>query len=60
MADLFINQYGPTYCAYHALAPEKAVAFREDLIELYRGYITPADGKAPRGREHLITLATRA
>jgi len=60
VADLFIDRYGPTYRAYHALVPEKAAEFRKDLIELYRGYITPADGKVRWGREYLITLATRA
>jgi ubiquinone/menaquinone biosynthesis C-methylase UbiE len=60
LADLFINQYGPTHRAYHALPSEKAAAFRKDLIDLYRGYVTPADGKVRWGREYLITLATRA
>ena len=60
VADLFIDRYGPTYRAYYALAPEKAAEFRKDLIELYRGYITPADGKVRWGREYIITLATRA
>lgn len=60
LADLFINRYGPTHRAYHALAPEKAAAFRKDLIDLYRGYVTPADGKVRWGREYVITLATRA
>lgn len=60
IADLFIDQYGPTNRAYRALPPEKAEAFRNDLTDLYRGYITPADGKVRWGREYLITLATRA
>jgi len=60
LADLFIDQYGPTHRAYQALPPEKADAFRKDLIDLYRGYVTPADGKVRWGREYLITLATRA
>ncbi len=60
LAALFIDQYGPTHRAYRALPPEKAAAFRKDLIELYRGYVTPADGKVRWGREYLITLATRA
>lgn len=60
VADLFIERYGPTHRAYHALAPDKAAAFRRDLIELYRGYITPADGKVRWGREYLLTLAERA
>ncbi|MCI0733829.1 MAG: methyltransferase domain-containing protein [Methylococcaceae bacterium] len=60
LADLFIDRYGPTHRAYHALPLEKAAAFREDLIELYRGYVTPADGKVRWGREYLITLAERA
>jgi ubiquinone/menaquinone biosynthesis C-methylase UbiE len=38
VADLFIDLYGPTHRAYHSLAPEKAAAFRKDLIDLYRGY----------------------
>lgn len=60
VADLFIERYGPTHRAYHLLSPDKAATFRQDLIELYRGYITPADGKVRWGREYLITLATRA
>ena len=38
----------------------QAAAFRKDLTDLYRGYVTPADGKVRWGREYLITLATRA
>jgi SAM-dependent methyltransferase len=60
LADLFISRYGPTHRAYHALPPEKAAALRQDLIELYRGYVTPADGKVRWGREYVIALATRA
>ena len=60
LAELFINQYGPTHRAYCALPPDKAAAFRKDLTDLYRGYVTPADGKVRWGREYLITLATRA
>ena len=60
LTDLFIDRYGPTHRAYHALPPEKAAAFRRDLIDLYRGYVTPVDGKVRWGREYLITLATRA
>lgn len=60
LADLFIDRYGPTHRAYLALPPEKAAEFRNDLIELYRGYVTPADGKVRWGREYLLTLATRA
>ena len=60
IADLFIGSYGPTHRAYHALPPERAAAFREDLTALYRGYVTPADGKVRWGREYLVTLATRA
>jgi hypothetical protein len=59
VADLFIGQYGPTLRAYHALPPEKAAEFRKDLIDLYRSYITPADGKVRWGREYIITLANR-
>lgn len=39
LADLFIEQFGPTYRAYSSLPPDKAAAFRKDLIELYRGYV---------------------
>ena len=60
VADLFIDRYGPTHRAYHALPAEKAAAFRNDLLDLYRGYITPADGKVRWGREYIITLARRA
>jgi hypothetical protein len=34
VADLFIDRYGPTHRAYHALAPDRAAAFRKDLIDL--------------------------
>jgi ubiquinone/menaquinone biosynthesis C-methylase UbiE len=63
LAELFIGQYGPTNRAYHALLDknaEEAEAFRRDLTELYRGYVTPADGKVRWGREYIITLAVRA
>jgi ubiquinone/menaquinone biosynthesis C-methylase UbiE len=60
VADLFIDRYGPTHRAYHSLTPEKAAAFRKDLIDLYRGYTTPANRKVRWGREYIITLATRA
>ncbi|MBI5851027.1 MAG: methyltransferase domain-containing protein [Planctomycetes bacterium] len=59
IADLFIERYGPTHRVYNALPPEKAAAFRKDLVDLYRGYVTPADGKVRWGREYIITLATR-
>jgi ubiquinone/menaquinone biosynthesis C-methylase UbiE len=60
LAELFIERYGPTHRAYNALPPDKAAAFRKDLIDLYRSYVTPADGKVRWGREYIITLATRA
>jgi SAM-dependent methyltransferase len=60
IADLFIGRYGPTNRAYHALPPDKAAAFRAELVDLYRGYVTPADGKVRWGREYIVTLATRA
>lgn len=59
VADLFIDQYGPTHSVYHALAPDRATAFRKDLIALYRSYVTPADGKVRCGREYIIALAVR-
>jgi ubiquinone/menaquinone biosynthesis C-methylase UbiE len=63
LAELFVGQYGPTNRAYHLLTEkgeDQAEAFRQDLTELYRGYITPEDGKVRWGREYIITLATRA
>lgn len=63
LAELFIGKYGPTNRAYHALLDkggDEAEAFRRDLIELYRGYVTPADGKVRWGREYIISLAMRA
>ena len=59
MADTFIRDFGPTYFAYHSLDPGQAAAFRDDLIEVFRGYVTPADGKVRFGREYLIALARR-
>jgi hypothetical protein len=63
VAELFIGQYGPTNRAYQSLLEknkDEAEAFRQNLTELYRGYVTPADGKVRWGREYIITLATRA
>jgi len=60
IATLFIDGYGPTHRAYQSLPADKAAAFRNDLVELYRGYLTPIDGKVRWGREYVITLATRA
>ena len=60
VADLFIERFGPTHRAYHALPREQAEAFRRDLIDLYHSYVTPVDGKVRWGREYIITLATRA
>jgi SAM-dependent methyltransferase len=60
LADLFLGTYGPTHRAHASLAPEKAAAYREDLLALFRGYVTPIDGKVRWGREYVITLATRA
>ncbi|HEX8338656.1 MAG TPA: methyltransferase domain-containing protein [Pyrinomonadaceae bacterium] len=62
LAELFLGQYGPTNRAYHALLERgggEAEALRHDLTELYRGYVTPGDGKVRWGREYLITLANR-
>lgn len=59
IADLYINTFGPTYRAYRMLPPDKATAYRRDLISLFRGYVTPADNKVRWGREYMITLATR-
>ncbi|HJQ71116.1 MAG TPA: methyltransferase domain-containing protein [Blastocatellia bacterium] len=59
IADLFIGKYGPTHRAYNSLPADKAEAFRNELIELYRSYTTPADGKVRWGREYMITLARR-
>jgi hypothetical protein len=59
IADLFIGRYGPTNRAYHSLPPDKAAGYRTELIDLYRSYVTPADGKVRWGREYIITLATR-
>lgn len=60
LADLFIDKFGPTHLAFHSLPADKASAFREALVELYRGYVTPIDGKVRWGREYLLTLAERA
>lgn len=60
LADLFIEKFGPTNRTFHAVEPNKAAAFRKDLIDLYGGYVTPADRKVRWGREYLITLADRA
>jgi SAM-dependent methyltransferase len=60
IADLYIDRYGPTHRVYHVLSPDKAAAFRKDLVAFYGRYVTPADGKVRWGREYIITLATRA
>lgn len=59
LADLFINTYGPAHRVYQTLEPARATAYRNDLIELYSGYVTQADGKVRWGREYIITLATK-
>jgi ubiquinone/menaquinone biosynthesis C-methylase UbiE len=59
IADLFLDRYGPTHRLHRTLPPEKAAAFRTDLIALFRGYIAPVDGKVRWGREYIITLAER-
>jgi len=59
LAELFIDRYGPTNRVHAALPPEKAAAYRRDLVELYRSYVTPADGKVRWGREYIIALGTR-
>jgi SAM-dependent methyltransferase len=60
LADLFIKKFGPTNRVYASLPQDKAAAFRKDLIDLYRGYVTPADGKVRWGREYIITLGVRS
>ena len=60
LADLFIEKFGPTNRVYTSLPQDKAAAFRKDLIDLYRGYVTPADGKVRWGREYIITLGVRS
>lgn len=60
LADLFIGAFGPTRRAWEGLPAEGAAAFRDALVELFRGYVTPIDGKVRWGREYLLTLATRA
>jgi hypothetical protein len=59
VAELYLNRYGPTYRAYRGLTPERAAAFREELIGFFHGYVTPADGRVRWGREYLITRANR-
>lgn len=59
IADLFLDRYGPTHRVHRSLPPEKAAAFRADVLDLLRGYVTPIDGKVRWGREYLITIATR-
>jgi SAM-dependent methyltransferase len=60
VADLFLEAYGPTHRAWLSLPPERAPQYRADLVELFRGYVTPADGKVRWGREYVIALGTRA
>jgi len=59
LAELFLEWFGPTRTTYRGLPPERAAAFRRDLVAFFRGYVTPADGKVRWGREYMITLATR-
>ena len=60
MAVLFIEKFGPTNRVYTSLPQDKAASFRKDLIDLYRSYVTPADGKVRWGREYIITLGVRS
>jgi ubiquinone/menaquinone biosynthesis C-methylase UbiE len=60
LAELFLDKFGPTRRVYDALAADKGAAFRSELTELYRSYVTPADGRVRWGREYVVTLASRA
>jgi len=59
VADRFVRLYGPTARLHASLAPERASALREELLGLYRGYATPADGKVRWGREYIVVTGRR-
>lgn len=60
VADLYLTRFGPTFRAHQLLPPGQAAAYRADMIALFQGYVTPADGKVRWGREYLLTRAVRA
>ena len=55
----FEQLYGPTARLFASLPPGRASALREELLALYRGYVTPADGKVRWGREYIVVTARR-
>lgn len=58
--DYFIQHYGPTNRAYAACSPEKQVALRQDLENLWSSHNTATDGTTCVESEYLEVLAIRA
>lgn len=58
--DFFIRYYGPTLRAYAACDPEKQVALRQDLVNLWSAYNQATDGSTRVASEYLEVIATRA
>ena len=59
-ADFFLDYYGPTLQAAHALTPEGRRAFRDDLIALAGASNNATDGTLVSDWEYLVTVATKA
>ncbi|MBN9391061.1 MAG: class I SAM-dependent methyltransferase [Chloroflexi bacterium] len=57
--DYFIQYYGPTNRAYAACSPEKQVALRQDLENLWSSHNTARDGTTAVESEYLEVIAKR-
>lgn len=58
--EFFFKYYGPTLRAYAACSPEKQVALRQDLENLWSEHNQATDGTTYVESEYLEVIATRA
>lgn len=59
ITETYSTKYGPTVRALANLEGEAREMLRRDLVDFYRAYLTPADGKVRWGREYLLTAAMK-
>jgi len=58
--NFFIQYYGPTLRAYAACSPEKQIALRQDLENLWSAHNQATNGTTYVESEYLEVIATRA
>ncbi len=58
--EFFFQYYGPTLRAYAACSPEKQIALRQDLENLWSAHNQATDGTTYVVSEYLEVIATRA